>query len=97
MFELEQKSMKEVTMSMYPGATCKDAHWTSFVNITDVAPSEDKDSSEESDSGGDSEQYTGLSLIVPTIQLSLHMYVGKHASSSEPEPAGLFNCLRPKF
>jgi hypothetical protein len=74
-FEPEQKAMKEVTMSMYPGATCKDAHWTSFFDIAGVAnaaPLDDKDSSGESDSDEESEQYIGLSVIVPTIQLSLH-------------------------
>jgi hypothetical protein len=100
MFEPEQKSMKEVTMSMYPSATRKDAHWTSFFDITGItsaAPLDDKDSSGESDSDDESEQYIGLFLIVPTIQLSLHMYAGRHVSSSKPKSAGLVNCLRPKF
>jgi hypothetical protein len=76
MFEPEQQSMKEVTMSMYPGATCKDAHWTSFFDITgvaDAAPLDDKDSSGESDSDDESEQYMGVSVIVPTIRSNLHI------------------------
>ena len=85
-------------MSTYPGMTCKDAHWVSFFTILDVAPLNNKDSSEESDSDGDLEPYTyiGLSIIVPTIQSSLHMFVGGHASSTKLEFAGLFNCLCPK-
>jgi hypothetical protein len=100
MFEPEQKSMKEVTMSMYPGATSKDAHWTSFFDPTGVAnaaPLDDKDSAGESDSDDEWEQSIGLSVIVPTIQSSLHINTGGYASSPDPESAGLFTCLQPKF
>jgi hypothetical protein len=98
MFEPEQKSMKEVTMSMYPGATCKDAHWTSFFDMTGVANALplDEDPSEESDSD-DELEYIGLFDSVLMLQLSLHTYAGKHAPSTKPESAGLFNCLCPKF
>ena len=100
MFELDQKSMKEVTMSMYPGATRKDAHWMSFFDITDLVhaePLDDKELSGESDSDNELKQYIGLSVIIPTIQLSLHMYAGRHAFSSKPEASGLSNCLHLNF
>lgn len=70
MFEPEQQSMKEVTMSMYPGATSKDAHWTSFfdpMGVVNAAPLDDEDLVEESDSNDEWEESIGLSVIVPTI------------------------------
>jgi len=99
MFEPEQKSMKDVTMSMYPGATSKDAHWTSFFDPTGAVnptPLDDKEL-RESDSDDEWEQSIGLSVIVPTIQSSLHINTGGYASSPNPESAGLFTCLQPKF
>lgn len=86
MFEPEQNSMKEVTKSMYPGATSKNAHWTSFFI---PAPKEDKDLAWESDSNDEREQSIGLFVIVPTIQSSLHINTGGYASGSDPESAAL--------
>ena len=92
MFELEQTSMKEVTMSMYPGATSKDAHWTSFfdpIGVANTAPLDDEDLAEESDSNDVWEESIGLSVIVPTIQSSLHINTGRYPSSPNLESAAL--------
>ena len=89
MFESEKKSMKDATMSMYPGATSKDAHWTSFF----VIPSLDDKDFWEPDSDDEGEQSIGLSVIFPTTQLSLYINTGGYASSSNPGSAGIFTCL----
>lgn len=70
MFEPQQMSMREVTRSMYPGATSQDAHWRSFFKIEGVAnapPADDKDSTGESDSNDELEQSIGYpSLSQPS-------------------------------
>ena len=84
--------MKEVTMSMYPGATSKDAHWTSFfdpIGVANTAPLDDEDLAEESDSNDVWEESIGLSVIVPTIQSSLHINTGRYPSSPNLESAAL--------
>lgn len=84
MFEPEQQSMREVTMSMYPGATSNNAHWRSFFDLTGVAnaaPLDDKDS------GDEWKQSIGLSDIVSTIQSSSYVNTGGYASSPNPESA----------
>jgi len=76
MFESEQMSLQDVTMSMYPCATYKAAHWQSFITgVTKAAPLNDKNSPQESDSDDQSEQY-----------------IGERTPSFTPEAAGLFNC-----
>lgn len=59
MFDPEQDSMKELTMSMYPCATSKPAHWNSFFDLKSIvtdAPSHDEGLSRESDSDDESEE-----------------------------------------
>jgi hypothetical protein len=91
-FEPEQQYMKEMTMHMYPGATGKDAHWSSFIDVTrvtGVAPSDDRDSSGESGSDGESEQYMGLSVHCSNNSLDLTHLQG----DMPPAPAPNQNLL----
>lgn len=96
MFQPEHECVEDTMLSMYPGGTSKGAHWESFIDFTDVpntASFEDKVASEESDIDDESEPHTGSFTIVPVISLSLCVYTGRHTL----EPAGLPNCLKPKF
>lgn len=103
MFEPGQQSMKDVTMSMYPGATSKDAHWTSFFNLkgaANPAPLDDKDLG-ESDSDDKWEQSIGGYASSPNPQSAGPSFTDnrsvtmcsaspeKHTSSSKLEPADL--------
>ena len=60
-------SMKEVTMSMYPGATSHPAHWKSFADIANITSTSDVEGlsgESDSDSGEISEWVLGLSTLI---------------------------------
>ena len=75
MFDIDQRAMKEVTMSMYPGATSQPAHWKSFADMTSVVNPSDVEGwsgeSDDSDSDDISDRVSGLSTLISTFRWNL--------------------------